>query len=100
MQVTVKRVKDGLVSNHINDTVSVGQRLDVMAPFGGFCLDPGPSLRRTHYFFGSGSGITPLYAMLRSVLHAEPYSYAHLFYGNRSADTILFKAELAELAEQ
>ncbi|MGI9406032.1 MAG: FAD-binding oxidoreductase, partial [Hyphomicrobiaceae bacterium] len=74
LQITVKRLKDGLVSNHINDRIKPGDEIDVMAPFGGFCLDPGEKLRRTHYFFGAGSGITPLFAMLHSVLCGEPHS--------------------------
>ncbi len=97
LQITVKRVEGGLLSNHINDRVRVGNAIDVMPPFGTFRLDPGERLRRTHYFFGAGSGITPLVSMLQSMLIAEPYSVAHLVYGNRSADTILFKARLEDL---
>ena len=98
LQITVKRVKDGLVSNHVNDTVEAGAIIEVMPPFGGFRLDPGGTLRRTHYLFGAGSGITPIHAMLRSVLEAEPWSAAHLLYGNRNADSILFRERLSEYA--
>ena len=98
LQITVKRVKEGLVSNHINDTVETGALVDVMPPFGGFRLDPGGTLRRTHYFFAAGSGITPIHAMMRSVLEAEPWSVAYLLYGNRDADSILFRRHLADYA--
>ena len=98
LQITVKRVKKGLVSNYVNDTVEAGAVVDVMPPFGGFCLDPGATLRRTHYLFGAGSGITPLHAMVRSVLEAEPWSVAHLLYGNRDADAILFREQLSDYA--
>lgn len=70
-----------------------------MPPFGSFCLDASPDERRTHYFFGAGSGITPLYSMLHSVLCHEPYSVAYLVYGNKNADSILFKDKLDTLAE-
>ncbi|WP_282151963.1 2Fe-2S iron-sulfur cluster-binding protein [Ruegeria atlantica] len=93
LRITVKRVKKGLVSNQINDTVQKGDVIDVMPPFGSFCLDTDPEERRTHYFFGAGSGITPLHSMLQSVLLAEPWSVAHLAYGNANADSILFKEE-------
>ncbi|WP_419907667.1 2Fe-2S iron-sulfur cluster-binding protein [Hoeflea sp.] len=99
LQITVKRVKGGLVSNHINDRVEAGDTLSVMPPFGGFCLDPGEKLRRTHYFFAGGSGITPLYAMLHSVLCNEPHSTAHLVYGNRDAGSIIFRERLQALLE-
>ena len=97
LRITVKRVKGGLVSNHINDTVQTGDTLEVMAPFGGFCLDPDEALRRTNYFFSAGSGITPIYAMMQSVLLAEPYSVTHLVYGNTNAQTILFQNSLQQL---
>ena len=100
LRITVKRVEGGLVSNHINNRVRPGDVIDVLPPVGGFVLNPEASVRRTHYFFGSGSGITPISSMLHAVLLAEPYSMVHLVYGNRSADTILFKQQLAELCEQ
>ena len=99
LRITVKRVEGGLVSNHINERVSTGDMLDVMPPFGSFCLDPAPRARRTYYFFGAGSGITPLYAMIRSVLAAEPYSVARLAYGNVNADTVIFRDALTRLED-
>lgn len=95
LRITVKRVPDGLVSNHINDHVAAGDRVDVAPPFGGFCLDPDPRARRTCYFFAAGSGITPIYAMVRALLEAEPYSVAHLAYGNVDAASIIFREALA-----
>lgn len=94
LRITVKRVKGGIVSNHINENVKKGDVIDVMPPFGGFCLDPVQGARRTHYFFGAGSGITPLYAMLSSVMAAEPNSAVHLAYGNNNEKSILLDDEL------
>ena len=94
LRITVKRVDGGLVSNHINNAVHAGDEIDVLAPFGGFCLDPEPRARRTHYFFAAGSGITPLFAMISAVLTAEPHSLAHLAYGNSNADSIIFRQAL------
>ena len=98
-RVTVKRVKGGVVSNHINDSVKTGDMIDVMPPFGGFFLNPGATARRTYYFFGAGSGITPLYAMLSSVMAAEPDSFAHLAYGNNNEKSILLEDELSAVRD-
>lgn len=97
LRITVKRVAGGLVSNHVNDTLKAGSRVEVMPPFGGFTLVPDPRRRRTCYLIGAGSGITPLYAMLRSVLAAEPWSAVHLLYGNHDAASVLFAGELSRL---
>lgn len=99
LRITVKRVKDGLISNHINDTLVAGSEVEVLLPSGTFCLDPGDTLRRTHYFFGAGSGITPLFSMIHTMLIAEPYSVGHLVYGNRNDESIIFKKELEGLQE-
>ncbi|ATG34770.1 phenylacetic acid degradation NADH oxidoreductase PaaE [Phaeobacter piscinae] len=99
LRITVKRVKGGVVSNHINDTVSAGDIIDVMPPFGRFHLDPSATSRRTHYFFGAGSGFTPLYSMLSSVMAEEPGSFAHVVYGNRNEKSILLEDELNRLWE-
>ena len=100
LRITVKRVKDGLVSNHINDNMNAGDYVDVMPPFGGFFLEPGKTKRRTHYFFGAGSGITPLFSMLHSVMCAEPYSVAYLVYGNKQDKTIIFKDKFMQLCDE
>lgn len=99
LRVTVKRHEGGLVSNHVNDRVAAGDVVEVMPPFGGFYLDPDPRARRTYYFFGAGSGITPLFAMIGSVLVSEPYSVARLAYGNVDAGSVIFREELARMEE-
>lgn len=97
LRITVKRIRQGLISNHINQNVTPGSVIDVTQPFGGFCLDPDTRNRRTYYLFGAGSGITPLYSMLCSALVAEPHSAMFLLYGNTDADTIIFRGDLARL---
>ena len=100
LRITVKKKAGGLVSTYINEQINAGDTLEVMPPFGQFTLQPDASQRRTHYFFGAGSGITPLFAMLCSVLRAEPHSSCHLVYGNHNEKSTLFLNELNELVEQ
>ena len=89
--VTVKRVKNGVVSNYLNDRVQAGTMLDVMEPEGRFFTPLDPDQRKTYYLFGAGSGITPLFSILKTVLEQEPQSFVHLLYGNRSEEGIIFK---------
>lgn len=99
LRISVKRVKGGVVSNHINDHIQAGDVIEAAAPNGTFTLEPGETKRRTHYFFGAGSGITPLYAMLCTVMAAEPNSFAHLAYGNTNEKTIMLEDDLNALWE-
>lgn len=100
LQITVKRVKGGLVSNHINDHIKEGDVIDIAPPTGQFLLIPVPEQSRHHYFFGAGSGITPLFAMTKAVLEAEPNSSVYLLYGNRNEQQIIFQQALSALETQ
>ena len=93
----VKRVEGGLVSNYLNDHVKIGDRIDVLAPNGHFKVSI-QDKKNNYFFFGAGSGITPLVSMIGSILEKEPDSHCHLLYGNRDEANIIFKSKLDRLA--
>ena len=100
LQITVKRVQGGRVSNHINDAVQVGDTVEAMIPQGRFYADVQPDAYKTYFLFAAGSGITPIVSILKSVLLASPNSVVHLLYGNTNQDSIIFKSELDALEQQ
>lgn len=97
LQVTVKRVKGGLVSNYINDQLEVGDALEVMTPQGRFFANIESDAYKTYFLFAAGSGITPIISILKSVLNQAPFSKVNLFYGNSNQESIIFKNELDTL---
>lgn len=100
LAVTVKRVPGGLVSNHINDHFTSGQLVEFLRPAGHFTLETATQTQRHLVMIGAGSGITPLMGMLRAVLYNEPYSQVSLLYANRHAATVIFREQLAWLADK
>ena len=100
LKIGVKRVFKGLVSNHINDNVKVGAEVEVMPPQGHFNTDLDANQAKDYFLLCSGSGVTPMLSILKSVLEEEPKSQVCLFYGNRSEDSIMFKAELDQLEQR
>ena len=100
MSITVKATKNGLVSNYVNKSLSEGISLNVSLPKGKFVLVPDAKLRRSHYFFAAGSGITPIYSMIASMLEHEPDSFAYLLYGNKDGKSTIFADEIEELQQQ
>lgn len=98
--VNVKRVNKGKVSNYVNDHVKVGDEIDVMVPDGKFVIEPVEHMKRDFFFFASGSGITPVMSMIKTVLEEEPKSICYLLYGNKNEDTIIFKNELDQLEKK
>ncbi len=100
LRIGVKRVKDGLVSNHINDNIKVGHLVEVMSPDGRFFANIKKDNYKTYYLFSAGSGITPTLSILKTVLLTEPRSYVYMIYGNRTQDSIMFNHELKKLHEE
>jgi ring-1,2-phenylacetyl-CoA epoxidase subunit PaaE len=98
--VTVKRVAGGLVSNYLCDEVKTGDFIEAIEPMGNFFIEPNAELERNLVLIGAGSGITPLMSMAKSVLKIEPKSKVTLVYGNRKAESIIFRKELIELEAQ
>lgn len=97
LAITVKRLKGGLVSNFLNDTVQVGDSFNAMRPSGRFFIENSVKFRRKIYLIGGGSGITPLMSILRAVLFNEPKSEVVLFYANRTREDIIFHEALKKL---
>ncbi|PKQ63084.1 hypothetical protein BZG02_09970 [Labilibaculum filiforme] len=93
-QVSVKIQKEGLISNYIANNLQVGDFVEVSVPQGDFLVNLDRNDSKIYYLFAAGSGITPFYCMLKSILLAAPKSKVFLLYGNRSVHEILFYDEL------
>lgn len=93
-KVTVKRIRDGRVSNWIHDTLAAGHYVEVMRPAGLFTLR---SREHPIVLFGAGSGITPCISILKTAL-ATTERRVRLFYANRDEASVIFGPELDHLA--
>ena len=80
IKTTIKRVKKGVVSNYIVDHLKEGVKLLSRRPAGKF-FKPSPDLKPRHYYlFAGGSGITPIFSILKTVLSSDPKNKVTLFY--------------------
>jgi ring-1,2-phenylacetyl-CoA epoxidase subunit PaaE len=99
-QITVKRVKGGLGSNFLADHIESDDTLLVTPPQGTFFkpLSPGPA---THYFlFAAGSGITPIFSIMKELLSTRSEEKIYLFYCNRSENDVIYKNQIETLKNQ
>jgi len=99
LEVTVKRVANGLVSNHINDMINVGDSIEVMPPMGDFIFEANDAITDV-YFWGVGSGITPLISLIKHILSSTSSIMVHLNYGNKNHETTIFKDQIEALKTQ
>ena len=100
LRIAIKRMPDGIFSNWANDHLAIGDQLEVMPPTGNFGLPLSSQNQRTYVAFAAGSGITPIFSIVKSTLLAEPHSNFTLFYGNRATGTVMFRDELADLKDR
>jgi ferredoxin-NADP reductase len=98
LQVSVKRVTDGLVSNWLNDNLRVSDRVEVSPPSGSFVLPEG-DLSTDVIAFAAGSGITPIFSIVKSVLR-ETDRKVRLLYANRDRSSVIFGQSLQSLEVQ
>ncbi len=97
IEITVKRVHNGVVSNHIHDIITIGDSIEVMEPMGDFVFEMRHTLKEV-YFWGVGSGITPLISLIKEVLTSSELK-VNLAYGNRNVDTSIFSNTINSLKE-
>jgi ring-1,2-phenylacetyl-CoA epoxidase subunit PaaE len=99
LRVAIKSLAGGAFSTWVNDQLRAGDNLSVMTPDGRFGVPIEPGSARTMVAFAAGSGITPVMAILKTVLHREAGRF-FLFYGNRTAADIIFREQLEDLKDR
>ncbi len=99
--ITVKKVDNGVMSHFLFDHAAQVKEWHVEGPFGNFSLDAAIEKAAPVVFLGGGSGITPLFAILKEVLSSGDHAPL-LLYSNQDPENVIFKTELArmELANQ
>ncbi|RYY08351.1 MAG: 2Fe-2S iron-sulfur cluster binding domain-containing protein [Sphingobacteriaceae bacterium] len=101
LNITIKKVPSGLVSNYAANHLKVGDIIEVLEPIGDFTLDGKNIPSNSHLvFWGAGSGITPLFSIIKYVLYQDPSKQIMLIYGNRDRKDAIFYQELEDLQKQ
>lgn len=97
--VTVKKIDNGKVSNHIFKSIKSGDKIKVIKPTGNFTIVPDKKISRHIVLIAGGSGITPMMSMAKTILHEEPNSIVSLIYSNRQEGSIIFNEHLKEMVK-
>ncbi|WP_035480500.1 hybrid-cluster NAD(P)-dependent oxidoreductase [Aliagarivorans marinus] len=103
LQITVKRVPGGVVSNRIVDNIEVGSELPILAPAGEFNLNQCPPVanhgRSKVLMLSAGCGITPVYSMARHWLEQHSDIDIVFLHTARDQANIIFHQPLEQLAQ-
>ena len=97
LRIAVKAVKDGTFSVLANSKLKAGDTLEVGTPEGKFTFEADANRSKNYLAFVAGSGITPVFSILQSVLNNEPKSTIVLVYGNKTPEDAIFYQQLHDL---
>src|SRR5690242_9531858 len=100
LRIGVKRIPGGTFSAYAAQELKVGDELEVMTPLGRFGTTLDPANAKHYAFVAAGSGITPVLSLVATILSVEPASRVTLLYGNRTAGSVMFADELADLKDR
>lgn len=96
LEFVIKIYPDGAFSNFLDTKVKVGDRLDLVGPFGVFCLRDRDS---DIVFVGGGAGMAPILCLLRTLAESGSTRKATFYYGARTKRDLCFEEELHGLSE-
>ena len=98
LTTTIKKVPQGRVSTYLVDEIQENDVIQSTKPQGRFFKMP-ESLKSYHYLMvAGGSGITPLFSIIKTALFSDSQNKITLVYCNRSQNSVIYKKELEELS--
>ena len=100
LRIAIRQVPDGVFSTWATNELQPGDVIEVTEPTGHFTHELDPDAARTYTFFAAGSGITPIYSMLSTILATEPRARVSLVYLNRTALTAMLIDDVQDLRDR
>jgi len=99
LELHVRRLPDGRISGWIHDELRVGQTVPVRGPAGNCFYVPGQP-EQPLMLIGTGSGLAPLYGILRDALRQGHTGPIRLFHGSRHAGGLYLLDALRQMARE
>lgn len=100
ISIAVKKIDQGQFSTWVNETLKVGDILDVMQPQGIFFQKAAKLGGKNYLGVAAGSGITPILSIIKQVLFEQSETTFTLLYGNRSWKQTMFAEQIMDLKDQ
>ncbi len=97
LSITVKRIEGGVVSTRLVQQLAAGDRVRALGSNGRFVLAAGA---RQLVMLAGGSGITPIFSLIKQALHFERNNRITLIYCNRDRQSVIFADKLEQLVER
>jgi NAD(P)H-flavin reductase len=99
LELHVRRMVNGAMSQWLFDQLEVGDTIDIAGPYGS-CFYLQSDLTKPLLLVGTGIGLAPLFGIARDALHAGHTGPMHLYVGSRKPEGLYLQEELRGMARQ
>lgn len=99
LDLHVRRMKNGAMSNWLIDELEVNSKIDIQGPNGN-CFYAPKSPDQNLLLVGTGTGLAPLIGIARTALASGHTGQIHLYHGSSTRDGLYLVDELRELAHK
>lgn len=96
ISVAIKKIEKGVFSNFAFETFKENTEIEISFPEGNFIYEP--YFQGNIVLFSVGSGITPIFSILKTIL-LETQHKVLLIFGNKTPETTLFLKEIQTLQQ-
>jgi ferredoxin-NADP reductase len=100
LSITVKRVVNGTFSRKLIDQAKTGDILTTIGASGRFVLPQRWEQSKEIFFLAAGSGITPVFSLIKTILFSNALTRVVLIYSNRSESDAIFRQQIIALQRQ
>ncbi len=100
LQITVKRIPNGEYSRKLIDQAKEGDVMYTIGASGFFTFPEREEMPERLFFFAAGSGIAPVFSLIRTALYRYPHVSVVLIYSNPSKQQTIFYHALKLLQSQ
>lgn len=98
LELHVKRMQNGVMSNWLTDEFLVGDSVDIEGPIGS-CFYSKEMNENPLLLVGSGTGLAPLIGIIRDAIHNNHSVPIHIYHGAYSKEELYLDKDLKRLME-
>lgn len=96
LELHVKRMENGRMSNWIHDELRIGDKVDIQGPYGQ-CFYLSGREEQPLLMVGTGTGAAPLWGIMHDALNAGHRGPVYFYHGARRAEGLYLHKELLDL---
>jgi Na+-transporting NADH:ubiquinone oxidoreductase subunit F len=97
IELVIRKVPDGICTTWVFDHLKEGQQVEFSGPYGEFRLSPANT---PIIFIAGGSGMAPIYGILRTMCETNNPRNAVYYFGARSQQDLFYREELHEMEKK